>query len=122
MNSIQVIFPYNQHGVWVFDDARVGLTAEPFVAGASEVIDRLVVGMPDAAAGFTMLFSDQPFPGCQLELEWLAPEYGGNRYRVAATGEECWLCPALNKYFSQAPNRIYVRGEPRRNRQAGSNT
>jgi hypothetical protein len=25
MNTINVISPYKHHGVWVFDDARVGL-------------------------------------------------------------------------------------------------
>jgi hypothetical protein len=34
MNAMNVISPYKHHGVWVFDDARVGLQQEPFVAGA----------------------------------------------------------------------------------------
>jgi hypothetical protein len=34
MNTINIISPYKHHGVWVFDNARVGLAQEPFVAGA----------------------------------------------------------------------------------------
>ena len=32
MNAINVIWPYKHHGMWVFDDARVGLVQEPFVS------------------------------------------------------------------------------------------
>lgn len=34
MNSILVMSPYKHQGMWVFDDGRVGLVQEPFVAGA----------------------------------------------------------------------------------------
>jgi len=30
--EINVISPYKRHGIWVFDDARVGLVQEPFVS------------------------------------------------------------------------------------------
>jgi hypothetical protein len=39
MNAINVISPYKHIGMWVFDDARVGLMQEPFVAGADTLID-----------------------------------------------------------------------------------
>ena len=42
MNEIYVISPYKHHGMWVFDDARVGLLQEPFVAGADTWIDRVI--------------------------------------------------------------------------------
>ena len=38
MNAINVISPYKYHGMWVFDDSRVGLMQEPFVAGADTMI------------------------------------------------------------------------------------
>jgi hypothetical protein len=37
MNAINVIAPYKWHGMWVFDDPRVGLVQEPSVAGADTV-------------------------------------------------------------------------------------
>jgi hypothetical protein len=41
----------------VFDDPSVGLSQEPFVAGADTMIDRVVADIPDAEKGFTMIFS-----------------------------------------------------------------
>ena len=63
MNAIIAIHPYKYEGLWVFDDAKVGLVQEPFVSGADEIIDRMVQGITDAANGFTLLFSATPFPG-----------------------------------------------------------
>ncbi len=48
MNAISVISPYKHHGMWVFDDARVGLVQEPFVSGAGTWIDRVVADIPNA--------------------------------------------------------------------------
>src|SRR5919201_3806825 len=74
VNAINVIAPYKHHGMWVFDDARVGLAQEPFVSGADTMIDRAVDGLPDAEHGFVLLFSSWPFPGHQLELHWRRAE------------------------------------------------
>ena len=54
MNAINVIAPYKHHGMWVFDDPRVGLNQEPFVAGADAMIDRVVADIPNADKGFTL--------------------------------------------------------------------
>src|SRR6266446_6572479 len=70
MNAINVIAPYKVHGMWVFDDPRVGLVQEPFVAGADTMIDRVVADIPDAERGFTLIFSTTPFPGHQYRLDW----------------------------------------------------
>ena len=39
MNSLMVIVPYKYEGLWVFDDAAVGLNKEPFIAGIDSLID-----------------------------------------------------------------------------------
>src|SRR3712207_4883173 len=80
-NAIRVIVPYRSAATWVFDDDAVGLRAEPFVSGIPEMIDRLVAHIPDAPKGFRLLFSAEPFPGYQVRLTWLRPEYGGHWYR-----------------------------------------
>ena len=113
MNSLLVIHPYKQQGVWVFDDPRVGLVQEPFVAGADVIIDRMVEGIPDAECGVTILFSAGPFPGCQHEFEWRREEYGGNWYYSPEYNLEGWLCPALFHYFDQAPERLYAQVKPK---------
>lgn len=62
MNAINVIAPYRYLDMWVFDDPRAGLVAEPFVAGADTMIARVVADIPDAGKGFVMVFSQFPFP------------------------------------------------------------
>lgn len=108
MNAINIIAPYRYLDMWVFDDPRVGLVAEPFVAGADTMIDRVVMDIPDAANGFVMVFSQFPFPGHQFHLEWRREANDGNVYHSADLGLEGWLCPALFRYFEAAPSDLYV--------------
>ena len=74
MNAINVILPYKHHGMWVFDDFRVGLVQEPFVSGADTWIDRVVADIPNAEKGFTLIFSSAPFPGQVYRLDWRREE------------------------------------------------
>lgn len=107
MNCMLAIHPYRHEGMWVFDDERAGLVREPFVSGADVILDKMVVGIPDAEQGFTLVFSASPFPGFQAEFEWVREEHDGNWYRHEQLGEG-WLCPALFRYFDSAPARIYA--------------
>jgi hypothetical protein len=66
-----VIEPYRHDGAWVFDEPRVGLCREPFVAGITEMIDRLVAGIPDAHKGFRLRFAGFPFARYQASLTWV---------------------------------------------------
>lgn len=111
-NVLMVIAPYWEHGTWVFDDETHGLVKEPFVAGVPEMIDELVKDIPDARAGFRLLFSASPFPGHQRELIWVREEMGGHWYRSVEPPMEGWLCPALHHYFATPPENIFVRAEP----------
>lgn len=108
MNVINVIQPYWHLGMWVFDDPRVGLAAEPFVGGADDMIDRVTSHIPGAKGGFTMVFSGMPFPGHQFRLVWQREEGAGNVYRSDDLDAEGWLCPALLRYFEERPAEIYV--------------
>ncbi len=108
MNVLRAIHPYKWQGLWVFDDESVGLDKEPFVSGADEVIDVMVADIPHAAEGFTLIFSDRPFPGHQVVFERRREEFGGWWYFAAALDKEGWLCPALFKYFEAAPEKIYA--------------
>ena len=113
MNSILVIHPYKWQGMWVFDDDRVGLVKEPFIAGADTVIERMVADIPDAENGFTLVFSARPFAGYQTEFQWRREEDGGNWYYSPALDIEGWLCPALFGYFAQTPDRVYAQFKPK---------
>ncbi|HEY9651593.1 MAG TPA: DUF6717 family protein [Coleofasciculaceae cyanobacterium] len=110
-NAIRVIFPYRYQDTWVFDDERVGLVQEPFVSGIPVMIDSLVQDIPNASNGFKLLFSENPFPGYQAQLIWVREEYGGHWYRWTQHNMEGWLCPALFKYFGEAPQTIYCKAE-----------
>jgi hypothetical protein len=112
VNSLFVIAPYRYNGMWVFDDPAVGLVREPFVSGIDLMIDRLVADIPNAAGGFRLIFSPTPFPGYTVTLQWRRTEYGGNWYYSPQYEMEGWLCPALFKYFKEAPREIYIRAEP----------
>ena len=107
-NQIMVIKPYKWAGMWVFDDEAVGLQREAFVGGADTLIDLGIERwqIPGASNGFILIFSKDPFPGANMQLEWVRPDGGGNIYQWE--GQEGWLCPALFKYFEKAPPRIYV--------------
>jgi hypothetical protein len=108
MNAINVIAPYKFEGIWVFDDAKVGLIQEPFVGGADTIIDELVAGIPNADSGFAMVFSGGDFPGSQHRLQWRRWERSGNVYFSELLCMEGWLCPALLKYFEVPPQEIFV--------------
>ena len=113
MNAINVIQPYWYADMWVFDDPRVGLSAEPFVGGADTMIDRVTADIPNARSGFTMVFSAAPFPKHQIRLEWRRAEGSGNVYYAKDLDAEGWLCPALLRYFEAPPAEIYVQVKPK---------
>jgi len=113
MNSLMVIVPYKYEGLWVFDDAAVGLNKEPFINGIDSLIDKATANIPDAQHGFRAIFSARQFPGPSFKLEWRRAESDGNWYYSPEFNQEGWLCPALFKYFRSAPREIYVKVEPR---------
>jgi hypothetical protein len=113
MNSLFVIAPYKLHGMWVFDDPKVGLSQEPFVSGADDIIDILTKDIPNADAGFALVFSHEPFPGHAARFVRGRPEHGGYWYSWPEGGKEGWLCPALFKYFPAAPKELYVKVSPK---------
>ena len=111
-NYMYVLRPYKYEGSWVFDDASVGLSREPFVLGIDEMVERLVAKIPKAEDGFRLIFFPRPFPGFTAKLEWQREEMGGNWYFSPTFGIEGWLCPALFKYFEDAPKELYAKAEP----------
>jgi hypothetical protein len=109
MNALFAIAPYKFNGLWMFDDPGVGLRQEPFISGADRALDILAADIPNAAQGFQLIFSSQPFPGYTARFVRSRPEFGGYWYSWAERGLEGWLCPALFKYFASAPSEIYVK-------------
>src|SRR6266576_136048 len=98
------VYPYlYEQTCWVFDDPRTGLKEEAFVLGMTEMISKVVEakGIPNAAKGFALTFSAEPFDH-DVELAWLSPAEAvaagggggaghpglGNWYRAVVYGEE----------------------------------
>ena len=115
------IYPYLLGQTWVFDDERTQLKAEAFVLGSSEAISALIEakGIPNAASGFSLVFSDEPFTGHDVELTWVRADdplllMPGNTYRGQIAGMELegWLCPALLLHFPAAPGKLFLKAEP----------
>jgi hypothetical protein len=111
MNTIEVIYPYRFGSSWVFDDERVNLSREPFVCGIDKIIDAAVKDIPNAASGFKLLFSANPFPNYSLKLDWEREEFSGNWYRCEALGMSGWICPAMFRYMDTAPKELFARVE-----------
>jgi hypothetical protein len=110
-NSVLTLKPYWYNGTWVFDDANVNLSREAFVAGIPEMINHMTKHIPNAREGFRLLFSASEFPDYQLKIDWVREGNGGNWYYSDELKMEGWLCPALFKYFKDAPKRIYAKAE-----------
>jgi hypothetical protein len=106
--AIMTIYPYKYEDLWVFDDPSVGLEKEPFVSGADKIIDLMVLPLKDADSGFKLLFSETAFDGFQHTLTCLFYEDDGWWYLHEESGMQGWLCPALFKYFNDAPEILYV--------------
>lgn len=108
-NSIMTIRTYRHNGGWVFDDDAVGLVKEPFVAGADTAIERLADGV-DAV---NLTFSAIPFPGHKLVLDKVkGGPTTGTDYHCKELNLDMWLCPALNLYFPESPDKVYVDYKP----------
>ena len=108
-NSIYVLEVYKDRGAWVFDDDRVNLVKEPFVAGADTFIDRFANGSKKVS----VTFSTVPFPDHSAVIEKLRLNpIGGTDYTCNNPKHDLWLCPALNLYYPVSPDNIYVKIVP----------
>ena len=107
-NSMFLIRPYRYEGYWVFDDEEMNLHREPFVDPTSTILTRLTEGIPNADAGFTLQFSERPFPGHEIILVRQREEYGGWWYAVEGLGEEGWFGEPIQRYFREPPEMIYA--------------
>ena len=113
-----IIHPYWKHNTWCFSDEATGLVDEPFVSGIPEIISKLITQkgiLTDAKKGFTAIFSATPFPEWEAVLHRddsdMNPGYGGTWYTTTINNKvyKGWLCPALFKYISPAPETIYIK-------------
>lgn len=113
-SAFQEIIAYRKRGEksWVFDDVAKKLFVEPFVRGASELIDaRLQIMERSRAEVIVIHFNNRPFTGYEFYLQRknLKSVDGGVWYREPTSGLEAWLCANTLKFFSKFPEKIYAR-------------
>lgn len=138
MNSLFFISAYRKGKIWMFDDKQRGIIAEPFVLGASELIQKYLdrKGIK-ATKDVPIIFSLQPFPEAEVILSCTDKCYpykiipgvytiGKNgikypkmiedtnaepvsAYYIDQEGDQCWLCPAQIKFFGRVADVIYAK-------------
>lgn len=99
------IEPYIDQGGWYFDDLKVGLLREPLTDGVPEILSVFCGEHPE---NFQVWFSDtnlgRPFVTIVKEGLYM----GSTVYQQQPAGYQCWLCPALLRYFTKAPDEIFA--------------
>jgi len=73
----------------------------------------MVANIPNAESGFRLVFAGSPFPGYLYAFDRRREEHGGHWYFSSDLGREGWLCPALFRYFNDAPEVLYCKAEPK---------
>lgn len=105
--DMYTIYLYLYRGQWVFDDWKKGITKEPFVHGADEILDE-IAAMSCKAKTLALTFSNRPFVGADFTFIRQHSENGGTWYSWRETGMWGWLCPVLFQYFRKAPKYLYL--------------
>jgi hypothetical protein len=119
VNALHLINAYLESpgGLWVFDEPRFGLKAEPFVRSATDVIDRTLARKypGERLKRCRILFSTKRMPHADLVIERIGDgadaAESGCLYLDHSEGleAELWLCPAMCHYLGNtAPPRIYA--------------
>lgn len=133
------ISAYRQGNTWLFDDKSRGILREPFVMGASELIQKYLdkKGIKKRK-NVPLVFSTEEFPNAEVVLvcsEKLYPNkiVGYNSieknqkvvkvpvmepdttaeptsaWYTDQEGHKCWLCPAQLKFFGKVADTIYAK-------------
>lgn len=133
------ISAYRQGKTWLFDDEARGILREPFVMGASELIQKYLnkKGIKKRK-NVPLVFSNQEFPNAEVILTCTEKCYptrlvGYTKKLVAGRmvdvsvrepdttasatsawytdqeGDKCWLCPAQIKFFGEVADKIYAK-------------
>ncbi len=98
------ISPYRKGCEWFFDDPKLGLFREGLTCGTPEVILK-ACNLKSMQTPNLVFFSNQFFG--KNFLNFLKPLRDGNLYFWSEQKMQCWFCPALLKYFSKPPKKIW---------------
>ena len=113
MNAINVITPYNENGIWRFNDPSKELAGEPFVGTTNDIINGMIEEsiFIDQEKEVSIYFATEDFPGAEYVLTSVKEGNGGMWYRWGDMEGSLkgWLCPATLKYFDDFPKKIYIK-------------
>jgi hypothetical protein len=111
MNNVFVLYPKRStFGIWAFDDETRGLKNEPFVGETNDLIDKMAVESGyelEDNLQVALLFAATEFPNHQCDLTLVETSPTGTTYQDEMSDLFPWLCPAMFKYFPEAPKKMY---------------
>ena len=115
-NELKTIYPYKHEKRWVFDDKHLDLKAEPFVRGASVLIDKMLESrtIQHTEKGIEIIASDKEIPGhhflCTKVKDGTGEDKGWTFYTCTIKDNSygAWLCPAFYRFFKKPPDHLYL--------------
>ena len=99
------ISPLYKHGdVWYYNDANLGVYAEPFVCGASELIEKVAQAdkIPNPKGIYACGDNPDAIPDGH-HAYFICKENGGASYYSQEFIHHFWLCSHLFDYFQSPP-------------------
>jgi len=114
MNELVV---YAKHGMWVFDEEQLGLKAEAFVRGCSEILTHAIKQASPSTKHITrkkwkVSFGSEPETKegeKTFSVRWMMQEGEGNWYYCPELDRIGWLCGRLYNFFHKAPRKMYFK-------------
>jgi len=97
---------------WVFDHEHQNTVDEALCNGTELAIDWYYQAIEGKAplVGDQLAFylSTKKFKEAMTQINLIESDDVGSYYRDSLSGMEIWLCPWLQGYFGEVPERIYV--------------
>lgn len=97
---------------WVFDHEHQNTVDEALCNGTEIVIDlyfRMIEGIsPEIGDQINFLLNTEKFKDALTTIDLIETSEVGSYYKDRLTQQQVWLCPWLQGYFGEVPERIYI--------------
>jgi hypothetical protein len=112
MNVIELTAYKLSDGFWAFDHEHENTIEELLCNGTEKVIDEYFQMDMNRNAKVNdqirILVQTEDFEACDTVLDKQSSNEEGTTYLDTTLYEMVWLCPWLNSYFGEAPEKLYV--------------
>lgn len=99
--------------IWVFDHTHENTIKEPLCNGTEFVLNEyfeIDMNRPAVANDqLNVLASTEPFDDYDTELQLQHTDKEGSVYLDTTLYQTVWLCPWLQSYFQEVPEKLYVK-------------